>query len=90
MRVAQKETVRRIIAGDKLRVDGRSVDEVRPIQCEVGVLARTHGSALFTRGETQILNVCTLGTLGDEQILDGLGIEESKRICIITISRLTA
>lgn len=77
--VAQKETVRRIIAGDKLRVDGRSVDEVRPIQCEVGVLARTHGSALFTRGETQILNVCTLGTLGDEQILDGLGIEESKR-----------
>lgn len=77
--VAQKETVRRIIAGEKLRVDGRNVDEVRPIKCEVGVLARTHGSALFTRGETQILNVCTLGSLSDEQILDGLGVEDSKR-----------
>ncbi len=77
--VAQKETVRRIIAAEKLRVDGRNVDEVRPIQCEVGVLARTHGSSLFTRGETQILNVCTLGSLSDEQILDGLGIEDSKR-----------
>lgn len=76
---AQKETVRRIIAAEKLRVDGRHVDEVRPINCEVGVLARTHGSALFTRGETQILNVCTLGSLSDEQILDGLGVEESKR-----------
>lgn len=75
----QKETVRRIIAGDKLRVDGRKVDEVRPITCEVGVLARTHGSALFTRGETQILNVCTLGTIRDEQTLDGLGLDESKR-----------
>ena len=52
---AQKETVRRIIAGEKLRVDGRNVDEVRPIKCEVGVLARTHGSSLFTRGETQAL-----------------------------------
>ncbi|MGM9566653.1 MAG: polyribonucleotide nucleotidyltransferase, partial [Clostridia bacterium] len=77
--VAQKETVRRIIASEKLRVDGRHVDEVRPISCEVGVLARTHGSSLFTRGETQILNVCTLGSLSDEQILDGLGVEESKR-----------
>ena len=76
---AQKETVRRIIASEKLRVDGRHVDEVRPISCEVGVLARTHGSSLFTRGETQILNVCTLGSLSDEQILDGLGVEESKR-----------
>lgn len=75
----QKETVRRIIASEKLRVDGRNVDEVRPITCEVGVLARTHGSSLFTRGETQILNVCTLGSLSDEQILDGLGVEESKR-----------
>lgn len=77
--VAQKETVRRIIASEKLRVDGRHVEEVRPISCEVGVLARTHGSSLFTRGETQILNVCTLGSLSDEQILDGLGVEESKR-----------
>lgn len=77
--VAQKETVRRIIASEKLRVDGRNVDEVRPIECQVGVLARTHGSSLFTRGETQILNICTLGSLSDEQILDGLGVEESKR-----------
>ena len=77
--VAQKETVRRIIASEKLRVDGRNVDEVRPIHCDVGVLARTHGSSMFTRGETQILNVCTLGSLSDEQILDGLGIEDSKR-----------
>ena len=77
--VAQKETVRRIIASEKLRVDGRHVEEVRPISCEVGVLARTHGSSLFTRGETQILNICTLGSLSDEQILDGLGVEESKR-----------
>ena len=76
---AQKETVRKIIASEKLRVDGRHVDEVRPINCEVGVLARTHGSSLFTRGETQILNICTLGSLSDEQILDGLGVEESKR-----------
>lgn len=75
----QKETVRRIIAVDKLRVDGRNVDEVRPITCEVGVLARAHGSALFTRGETQILNVCTLGTLSDEQTIDGLGLDEPKR-----------
>ena len=76
---AEKETVRRIIAVDKLRIDGRKVDEVRPIECEVGLLARTHGSALFTRGQTQILNVCTLGTMRDEQMLDGLGIEDSKR-----------
>lgn len=75
----EKETVRRIISKDKLRVDGRKIDEVRPITCEVGVLARTHGSALFTRGETQILNVCTLGTIRDEQTLDGLGLDESKR-----------
>ncbi|MEG0875094.1 MAG: polyribonucleotide nucleotidyltransferase [Clostridiales bacterium] len=76
---SQKETVRRIIAVDKLRVDGRKIDEVRPITCEVGVLARTHGSALFTRGETQILNVCTLGTISDEQKIDGLGSDENKR-----------
>lgn len=75
----EKEVVRRLIARDKIRIDGRQIDEVRPITCEVGVLSRTHGSALFTRGQTQILNASTLGAVGDEQILDGLGVEESKR-----------
>jgi polyribonucleotide nucleotidyltransferase len=61
------------------RVDGRGLDEVRPISCEVGLLPRTHGSALFTRGQTQVLTITTLGSVGKEQMLDGLGIEESKR-----------
>lgn len=74
-----KETVRKMITVDKIRPDGRKVDEVRPIACEVGLLARTHGSGLFTRGQTQVLTVTTLGAIGDEQILDGLGVEESKR-----------
>lgn len=74
-----KEIVRKMITVDKIRPDGRQIEEVRPITCEVGVLARTHGSGLFTRGQTQILSVLTLGAIGDEQILDGLGVEESKR-----------
>lgn len=74
-----KEIVRRMITVDKIRPDGRKLDEVRPITCEVGLLARTHGSSLFTRGQTQILNVLTLGTISEEQILDGLGVEDSKR-----------
>lgn len=74
-----KETVRKMITVDKIRPDGRKVDEVRPVSCEVGLLARTHGSGLFTRGQTQVLTVTTLGAIGDEQILDGLGVEESKR-----------
>jgi polyribonucleotide nucleotidyltransferase len=61
------------------RIDGRGLDEVRPISCEVGLLPRTHGSALFTRGQTQVLTITTLGSVGKEQMLDGLGIEESKR-----------
>ncbi|MGD9117737.1 MAG: polyribonucleotide nucleotidyltransferase, partial [Dehalococcoidia bacterium] len=61
------------------RIDGRGLDEVRPIGCEVGLLPRTHGSALFTRGQTQVLTITTLGSVGKEQMLDGLGIEESKR-----------
>ncbi|MDR2712846.1 MAG: polyribonucleotide nucleotidyltransferase [Clostridiales bacterium] len=75
----EKETMRSLIAKDKVRIDGRATTEVRPISCEAGILARTHGSALFTRGQTQILNACTLGSISDEQILDGLGIEDSKR-----------
>jgi len=61
------------------RIDGRGIDEVRPINCEVGLLPRTHGSALFTRGQTQVLTITTLGSVGKEQPLDGLGIEEKKR-----------
>ncbi|MFC2034679.1 polyribonucleotide nucleotidyltransferase [Chloroflexota bacterium] len=61
------------------RISGRSLTEVRPLSCEVGLLPRTHGSALFTRGETQVLTITTLGSTRKEQPLDGLGIEESKR-----------
>jgi polyribonucleotide nucleotidyltransferase len=74
-----KEEVRRAITHEGIRPDGRRLDEIRPISCEVGLLPRAHGSGLFTRGQTQALSVCTLGALGDEQILDGLGIEESNR-----------
>jgi polyribonucleotide nucleotidyltransferase len=74
-----KEIVRKMITVDKIRPDGRGLEEVRPITCEVGLLARTHGSGLFTRGQTQVLTITTLGAIGDEQILDGLGVEESKR-----------
>jgi polyribonucleotide nucleotidyltransferase len=74
-----KEIVRKMITVDKIRPDGRGVEEVRPITCEVGLLPRTHGSALFTRGQTQALTVTTLGALGDSQILDGVGVEDTKR-----------
>ena len=74
-----KETVRRMITVDKIRPDGRQLDEIRPISCEVGVLSRVHGSGLFTRGQTQVLNITTLGAIGDKQKLDGLGVEDCKR-----------
>lgn len=74
-----KEEVRRLITVEKVRPDGRKVDEIRPISSEVGLLPRTHGSGMFTRGQTQAISICTLGALGDVQILDGLGLEESKR-----------
>ncbi len=75
----EKEVFRTMIARDKLRIDGRALNEVRPITCEVDILAKVHGSSLFTRGQTQVLNVCTLGMLSDAQTLDGLGLETSKR-----------
>jgi len=75
----EKELVREMMFEKKTRVDGRRLDEIRPIECQVGLLPRTHGSGLFLRGETQVLTVCTLGALGEEQILDGLGVEETKR-----------
>ncbi|MGE7836426.1 polyribonucleotide nucleotidyltransferase [Viridibacillus arvi] len=74
-----KEEVRRLITEDKIRPDGRKLDEIRPLSSEVSLLPRAHGSGLFTRGQTQALSVCTLGALGDVQIIDGLGVEESKR-----------
>ncbi len=74
-----KEEVRRAILFDGIRPDGRKLQEIRPISCEVGLLPRAHGSGLFTRGQTQALSVCTLGALGDEQMLDGLGTEETNR-----------
>ena len=74
-----KKIVRRTISVDKIRPDGRQLDEVRPVSCEVGLLARPHGSSLFTRGQTQILNVLALAPLREAQILDGLGAEETKR-----------
>lgn len=74
-----KSEVRRLITEDKVRPDGRGLDQIRTLSSEVGILPRTHGSGLFTRGQTQALSICTLGALGDVQVLDGLGIEESKR-----------
>ncbi|MFC9538300.1 polyribonucleotide nucleotidyltransferase [Lysinibacillus sp. NPDC056959] len=74
-----KDEVRRQITEDKVRPDGRKLDEIRPLSSETGILQRTHGSGLFTRGQTQALSICTLGALGDVQIIDGLGVEESKR-----------
>ncbi|MFK3938742.1 polyribonucleotide nucleotidyltransferase [Alkalihalobacillus sp. NPDC078783] len=74
-----KEEVRRLITVEKVRPDGRAIDEIRPLSSQVNYLTRTHGSGLFTRGQTQALSICTLGALGDVQILDGLGLEESKR-----------
>ena len=74
-----KTVVRRTISVDKIRPDGRQLDEVRPVTCEVGLLPRPHGSSLFTRGQTQILNVLALAPLREVQIIDGLGVEETKR-----------
>ncbi|MDC7720312.1 polyribonucleotide nucleotidyltransferase [Priestia megaterium] len=74
-----KSEVRRLITEEKVRPDGRSIDEIRPLSSETNLLPRTHGSGLFTRGQTQALSICTLGALGDVQILDGLSVEESKR-----------
>lgn len=74
-----KNEVRRLITHDKVRPDGRKPEEIRPISGDVSLLPRTHGSGLFTRGQTQALSICTLGPLGEVQILDGIGLEESKR-----------
>lgn len=75
----KEEAVRRMIIDEGIRPDGRRRDEIRPIWCQTGVLPRAHGSAIFTRGQTQVLSVLTLGANSDEQILFGLGEEETKR-----------
>ena len=75
----KKEIMRRKIVHDGVRPDGRKVDEIRPIWCEVGVLPRVHGSGVFTRGETQVMTTLTLGSMRDTQILDGIDEEEEKR-----------
>ncbi|RKX70628.1 polyribonucleotide nucleotidyltransferase [candidate division WOR-3 bacterium] len=77
-----RREMRQMILTEKQRIDGRSLDEIRPISCEVGVLPRTHGSALFTRGETQALVVTTIGTFDDEQIIDDLEGEASKHFML--------
>ena len=74
-----KEEIRKMILDEGIRPDGRKLDEIREITCEISLLPRTHGTALFTRGQTQVLTVATLGTLGDMQTIDGLGDDESKR-----------
>ncbi|WJP98703.1 polyribonucleotide nucleotidyltransferase [Macrococcus bovicus] len=74
-----KEEVRRLITEEKVRPDGRRPEEIRPLDSEVGLLPRAHGSGLFTRGQTQALSVATLGALGEHQVIDGLGVEEEKR-----------
>jgi polyribonucleotide nucleotidyltransferase len=74
-----KQRVREKILEEGMRPDGRKTTEIRPLSCEVSVLPRTHGSALFTRGQTQALSIVTLGSIGDKQKLDGLGLEEFKR-----------
>ena len=75
----EKKCVRDMIFYEHKRVDGRKLDEIRPLSCEVGILPRVHGSALFTRGQTQVLSVATLGMISEEQTLDGIDTEESKR-----------
>ena len=75
----QKYIVRRWLLDDQKRVDGRRMDEIRPLASEVALLPRTHGSALFTRGQTQVLTSATLGPVGDQQLLDGIDSEEYKR-----------
>ena len=75
----EKEEIRRLITEDKVRPDGRGIDEIRPLSSFIDILPRTHGSALFTRGQTQVLSVTTLGSISEFQILDGLSDEESKR-----------
>ena len=75
----EKACVREMILEEHKRPDGRKIDEIRPLSCEVAVLPRAHGSAIFTRGQTQVMSVVTLGMKSEEQMLDGLDEETAKR-----------
>ena len=75
----EKKTVRSLIFDEHKRVDGRALDEIRPLSCEVGLLPRVHGSGLFTRGQTQVMSIATLGMISEEQMLDGIDEEQEKR-----------
>lgn len=79
LKAVTKEQLRKMVSEESVRIDGRKCEEIRQISCEVGLLPRVHGTGLFTRGQTQVLTNATLGAIGDEQLLDGLGDEESKR-----------
>src|SRR5699024_1105141 len=74
-----KDGVRYLITDEKIRPDGRRIDEIRDLASRTDILPRTHGSGLFTRGQTQALSVCTLGSLSENQFLDGIDLEETKR-----------
>ena len=76
------EIFRKIVVKEHTRADGRKMDEIRPLSTDIDLLPRTHGSALFTRGQTQSLSVVTLGALGEHQVLDGLGLEDGKRFML--------
>ena len=78
----EAEIVRDLIVDEHIRPDGRQLDEIRPLSASIDILPRTHGSALFTRGQTQALSTTTLGAIGEHQILDGLGLEDSKRFML--------
>ena len=78
----EADEVRRLITEEHIRPDGRKMDEIRPLSASIDILPRTHGSALFTRGQTQALSTTTLGAIGEHQILDGLGIEDTKRFML--------
>lgn len=78
----EKSEFRKLVADEKVRPDGRKLNEIRPLSASIDILPRTHGSALFTRGQTQALSITTLGSLTDNQILDGLGVEDSKRFML--------
>ncbi len=78
----ESDEIRRLITEEKVRPDGRRMDEIRPLAVDIDLLPRTHGSGLFTRGQTQVLATTTLGALGEHQILDGLGIEDEKRFML--------
>ncbi len=79
LEMIEKDEMRRLISQEKIRPDGRKVNEIRPLSSETGLLPRVHGSGLFTRGQTQALSICTLAPLREHQIIDGLGAEEYKR-----------